>query len=102
MGMDQDIRKDLCAPTGRGVTPVSMGRLQWAPLVLCTATLGLAWLARPPGVWPAVCGAVGMLAVSWMGTVVLRRALRAQGQRAADALAALELQCQQQRTVPRR
>ncbi|MEO5794449.1 MAG: response regulator [Rhodoferax sp.] len=40
-----------------------------------------------------------MLAVSWVGTMVLRRALHAQEQRAADALAALELQCQQQRTV---
>lgn len=78
---------------------MDVGRLQWTPLGLCAAMLAASWLVQPPGIGQAAGGVVAMLALSWVGALLLRRALRNAAQTAADALAALDVQCQQQRTV---
>ncbi len=53
-------------------------RYVWAPVGLCAATLGMAWLVQPPqGLWSAAAGVVGMLALSGVGALGVRRGLRA-------------------------
>lgn len=74
---------------------LDIGKIEWAPWGLCAATLGASWVLHPPGLWQAAGGVVVAALLSWAGTRVLRKAAKP----AADALAALERQCQQHRTV---
>ncbi|WP_367848413.1 response regulator [Rhodoferax sp. WC2427] len=74
---------------------LDIGKLEWAPWGLCAATLGASWVLQPPGAWQAAGGVVAATLLSWAGRRVLRKAV----QPAADAVATLERQCQQHRTV---
>ena len=74
---------------------MDIAKLEWAPWGICAATLVASWLLQPPGVVQAAAGVAVMVGVSWVGQRVLRRA----AQSAADVLAVVDLQCQQQRTL---
>lgn len=74
---------------------MDIAKLEWAPWGICAATLAASWLLQPPGVVQAAAGVAVMVGVSWAGQRVLRRA----AQSAADVLAVVDLQCQQQRTL---